>query len=190
MILFPAIDLKDGQCVRLQAGDMDAGDGLQRRPRRAGAQLRGQGFDWLHVVDLDGAFAGKPVNGEAVEAILDARRPIRCSSAAASATSRTIERWLEQGHRPRDPRHRGGARSAIWSARPRGLSRAGRRRHRRPRRQGRGRGLGRDVRARRDRARAALRGRGRRGDHLHRHRSRRRPGRHQLARDASSSPTR
>ena len=85
VILFPAIDLKDGRCVRLVQGDMEQATVFNDDPAAQAAAFEAQGFEWLHVVDLDGAFAGKPMNAAAVEAILRRVRS-RCSSAAASAT--------------------------------------------------------------------------------------------------------
>ena len=70
MILFPAIDLKDGECVRLKLGDMDQATVFNDDPGAQAKAFQDQGFEWLHVVDLNGAFAGKPVNGDAVDAIL------------------------------------------------------------------------------------------------------------------------
>ena len=72
MILFPAIDLKDGQCVRLKLGDMDQATVYNPDPAAQAKAFEDQGFEWLHVVDLNGAFAGQTVNGEAVDAILKA----------------------------------------------------------------------------------------------------------------------
>ena len=72
MILFPAIDLKGGQCVRLKLGDMAQATVFNDDPAAQAKSFEAQGFSWLHLVDLDGAFAGKPVNAEAVEAILKA----------------------------------------------------------------------------------------------------------------------
>jgi len=72
MILYPAIDLKDGACIRLKKGDMNAAT-VYSSPSAVQAQsFRKQGFEWLHVVDLNGAFAGESINGAAVEAILRA----------------------------------------------------------------------------------------------------------------------
>ncbi|MBV8793905.1 MAG: 1-(5-phosphoribosyl)-5-((5-phosphoribosylamino)methylideneamino)imidazole-4-carboxamide isomerase, partial [Hyphomicrobiales bacterium] len=70
MILFPAIDLKDGQCVRLVHGDMARATIFNADPAAQAKAFVAQGFDYLHVVDLDGAFAGKPMNAEAVRDIL------------------------------------------------------------------------------------------------------------------------
>ena len=97
MILFPAIDLKDGQCVRLKLGDMNEATVYNHRSRRAQAKsFEDQGFEWLHVVDLNGAFAGESVNGAAVEAILKATQT-RSSSAAVSVRSRILRSWLSRG---------------------------------------------------------------------------------------------
>ncbi len=87
MILYPAIDLKEGRCVRLRQGDMAQATIFNDDPAAQAASFEADGFRWLHVVDLDGAFAGKPVNAAAVDAIL-ARVRFPCSSAAASATWR------------------------------------------------------------------------------------------------------
>ena len=70
MILFPAIDLKDGQCVRLLRGEMDAATVFGDDPAAQALKFQSAGCEWLHLVDLNGAFAGQPVNGAAVEAIL------------------------------------------------------------------------------------------------------------------------
>jgi phosphoribosylformimino-5-aminoimidazole carboxamide ribotide isomerase len=74
MILFPAIDLKDGQCVRLKLGEMDSATVYNEDPAAQALAFEDQGFEWLHVVDLNGAFEGQSVNGAAVEAILKATR--------------------------------------------------------------------------------------------------------------------
>jgi phosphoribosylformimino-5-aminoimidazole carboxamide ribotide isomerase len=65
LILFPAIDLKEGRCVRLVQGDMEQATVFNDDPAAQAASFERQGFEWLHVVDLDGAFAGKPMNGAA-----------------------------------------------------------------------------------------------------------------------------
>ena len=70
MILFPAIDLKNGQCVRLEQGDMARATVFNLDPAAQAKTFETQGFEYLHVVDLDGAFAGKPMNAQAVEAML------------------------------------------------------------------------------------------------------------------------
>ncbi|HEY0145049.1 MAG TPA: HisA/HisF-related TIM barrel protein, partial [Methylovirgula sp.] len=70
MILFPAIDLKNGECVRLLYGDMDKATVFNKDPAAQAEAFERQGFTYLHVVDLDGAFAGKPMNASAVDSIL------------------------------------------------------------------------------------------------------------------------
>ena len=72
MILYPAIDLKDGKCVRLKLGEMSQATVFNDDPAAQARAFEQQGFAYLHIVDLNGAFAGKPVNGVAVEAILAA----------------------------------------------------------------------------------------------------------------------
>jgi phosphoribosylformimino-5-aminoimidazole carboxamide ribonucleotide (ProFAR) isomerase len=72
MILYPAIDLKDGACVRLLRGDMNAATVFGTDPAAQARAFQDAGCDWLHLVDLNGAFAGQPVNGAAVQAILAA----------------------------------------------------------------------------------------------------------------------
>ncbi len=96
MILFPAIDLKDGLCVRLRQGDMDQATVFNDDPAAQGAAFEAQGFAWLHVVDLDGAFAGRPMNGAAVDAILArVRLPVQLGGGVRDM--RTLEGWLEKG---------------------------------------------------------------------------------------------
>ena len=96
MILFPAIDLKDGNCVRLRQGDMDQATVFSTDPAAQGRAFEAQGFEWLHLVDLDGAFAGKPVNAIAVAQILKAVRiPAQLGGGIRNLT--TIEAWLGEG---------------------------------------------------------------------------------------------
>jgi phosphoribosylformimino-5-aminoimidazole carboxamide ribotide isomerase len=98
MILFPAIDLKGGQCVRLKFGDMAQATVFNDDPAAQARSFQGQGFSWLHLVDLDGAFAGKPVNASAVEAILEAVTiPVQLGGGIRDL--RQIEAWLEGGIR-------------------------------------------------------------------------------------------
>ena len=98
MILFPAIDLKGGQCVRLLKGDMRSATVFNDDPGAQARLFEAQGFRWLHVVDLDGAIAGKPVNAAAVESILRAVAiPVQLGGGIRDAGS--IERWLERGVR-------------------------------------------------------------------------------------------
>lgn len=98
MILFPAIDLKDGQCVRLELGDMDKATVFNDDPAAQARRFAGQGFAWLHLVDLNGAFAGRPVNGDAVTAILDAI-DIPAQLGGGIRDMATIEMWLSRGVR-------------------------------------------------------------------------------------------
>jgi len=96
MILFPAIDLKDGECVRLKLGDMEAATVYNADPADQARAFEEQGFNWLHVVDLNGAFAGESVNGAAVEAILQATsNPVQLGGGIR--TLENIETWLEKG---------------------------------------------------------------------------------------------
>ncbi len=98
MILFPAIDLKDGQCVRLLYGDMDRATVFNDDPAAQAAEFVRQGFEWLHLVDLNGAIEGEPVNGKAVEAIL-AGLPIPVQLGGGIRDRQTIAYWLERGVR-------------------------------------------------------------------------------------------
>lgn len=96
MILFPAIDLKEGQAVRLQQGDMARATVFHRDPAAQALAFEAQGFRYLHLVDLDGAFAGKPVNAAAVERILDAISiPLQLGGGVRDMA--TVEGWLGKG---------------------------------------------------------------------------------------------
>ncbi|MCR6671091.1 1-(5-phosphoribosyl)-5-[(5-phosphoribosylamino)methylideneamino]imidazole-4-carboxamide isomerase [Devosia ginsengisoli] len=96
MILFPAIDLKDGQCVRLKLGDMDQATVFNDDPAAQARSFEEQGFQYLHVVDLNGAFAGESVNGAAVEAILKAVNfPVQLGGGIRTLAH--IESWLAKG---------------------------------------------------------------------------------------------
>ena len=96
MILFPAIDLKDGLCVRLQQGDMARATVFNDDPAAQAKIFVEQGFEYLHIVDLDGAFAGKPVNAAAVERILGAVKiPLQLGGGIRDQA--TIEAWLGKG---------------------------------------------------------------------------------------------
>ena len=98
MILFPAIDLKDGQCVRLKLGDMEQATVFNDDPANQAAVFRAQGFSHLHLVDLNGAFEGRPVNGDAVDAILATigeDMPVQLGGGIRNL--QTIETWLEKG---------------------------------------------------------------------------------------------
>ena len=96
MILFPAIDLKNGECVRLVRGDMSQATVFNADPAAQAQAFAAQGFSYLHVVDLDGAFAGKPVNAEAVERILAATR-MKVQLGGGVRDLRTVTGWLEKG---------------------------------------------------------------------------------------------
>ena len=98
MILFPAIDLKEGRCVRLIQGDMAQATVFNDHPADQAASFEEQGFEWLHIVDLDGAFAGKPVNAEAVRAIVK-RISLPIQLGGGIRDIRTVEGWLEAGIR-------------------------------------------------------------------------------------------
>ncbi len=95
-ILFPAIDLKDGECVRLKLGDMDQATVYNTDPAAQAKAFENQGFQWLHVVDLNGAFEGETVNGAAVEAILSAtKNPVQLGGGIRNLGH--IESWLSKG---------------------------------------------------------------------------------------------
>jgi phosphoribosylformimino-5-aminoimidazole carboxamide ribotide isomerase len=96
MILYPAIDLKDGQCVRLLRGEMEAATVFSDDPGAQAAAFAAAGCEWLHLVDLNGAFAGRPVNAEAVEAIL-ARVSVPAQLGGGIRDMGTIEGWLAKG---------------------------------------------------------------------------------------------
>ena len=96
MILYPAIDLKDGNCVRLLRGDMAKATVFGTDPAAQARAFAGAGCEWLHLVDLNGAFAGKPVNAGAVEAILAAVKvPVQLGGGIRDMA--TIAGWLEKG---------------------------------------------------------------------------------------------
>ena len=96
MILFPAIDLKNGEAVRLQQGDMARATVFNRDPAAQALAFARQGFEYLHIVDLDGAFAGKPMNAQAVERILAAVK-IPAQLGGGIRDRATIEGWLGKG---------------------------------------------------------------------------------------------
>ncbi|HEX9857454.1 MAG TPA: 1-(5-phosphoribosyl)-5-[(5-phosphoribosylamino)methylideneamino]imidazole-4-carboxamide isomerase [Paracoccaceae bacterium] len=96
MILYPAIDLKDGQCVRLLRGEMEAATVFGDDPAAQAAAFAAAGCEWLHLVDLNGAFAGTPVNAAAVEAILR-RVTVPCQLGGGIRDMATIEGWLAKG---------------------------------------------------------------------------------------------
>ena len=96
MILYPAIDLKDGQCVRLLKGDMEKATVFGDDPAAQALAFEAAGAEWLHLVDLNGAFAGRPVNGAAVEAILE-RVSIPAQLGGGIRDMAGIEAWLDKG---------------------------------------------------------------------------------------------
>ncbi|SIP88619.1 1-(5-phosphoribosyl)-5-[(5-phosphoribosylamino)methylideneamino] imidazole-4-carboxamide isomerase [Paracoccus thiocyanatus] len=96
MILYPAIDLKDGNCVRLLRGDMEAATVFGTDPAAQARAFQDAGAEWLHLVDLNGAFAGKPVNADAVEAIL-AAIDVPAQLGGGIRDMATIEAWLDRG---------------------------------------------------------------------------------------------
>jgi phosphoribosylformimino-5-aminoimidazole carboxamide ribotide isomerase len=96
VILFPAIDLKEGLCVRLEQGDMARATVFNRDPAAQARAFAQQGFEYLHIVDLDGAFAGKPVNAAAVECIL-AMVEIPVQLGGGIRDRATIDGWLGKG---------------------------------------------------------------------------------------------
>jgi phosphoribosylformimino-5-aminoimidazole carboxamide ribotide isomerase len=96
VILFPAIDLKDGLAVRLEQGDMARATIFNRDPAAQAHAFELAGFEYLHIVDLDGAFAGKPVNGRAVDRILESTN-IRVQLGGGIRDMATVEGWLDKG---------------------------------------------------------------------------------------------
>lgn len=99
MILFPAIDLKDGACVRLLRGDMDAATVFNDSPADQARAFVEAGADWLHMVDLNGAFDGQSVNGDAVRGILDVTRAagVRVQLGGGIRTADQVAGWLADG---------------------------------------------------------------------------------------------
>jgi len=96
VILFPAIDLKNGEAVRLEQGDMTRATVFNRDPVAQARDFESQGFEWLHLVDLDGAFAGKPVNARAVAAIRKAIKiPMQLGGGIRDLA--TVDKWLSEG---------------------------------------------------------------------------------------------
>jgi phosphoribosylformimino-5-aminoimidazole carboxamide ribotide isomerase len=96
VILFPAIDLKNGEAVRLEQGDMARATVFNANPAAQAKAFEAQGFEWLHLVDLDGAFAGKPVNALAVAQILKAVKiPVQLGGGIRNLA--TVESWLAEG---------------------------------------------------------------------------------------------
>ncbi|WP_300513751.1 1-(5-phosphoribosyl)-5-[(5-phosphoribosylamino)methylideneamino]imidazole-4-carboxamide isomerase [Aliiroseovarius sp.] len=96
MILYPAIDLKDGQCVRLLRGEMEAATVFNDDPAAQARAFQDAGCEWIHLVDLNGAFAGEPVNAAAVEAILGAI-DVPAQLGGGIRDMATIATWIEKG---------------------------------------------------------------------------------------------
>ena len=96
MILYPAIDIKDGLCVRLLRGDMNAATVFNDDPADQARAFRDVGFRWLHLVDLNGAFEGRPVNADAVESILAAVDIRDGNDDLAVETARAEQRGIDQ----------------------------------------------------------------------------------------------
>lgn len=96
VILYPAIDLKEGECVRLWRGEMDRATVFSDDPAGQARAFAAQGCQWLHVVDLDGAFAGKPMNAAAVDSIL-ASVSVPVQLGGGIRDLETAERWLDRG---------------------------------------------------------------------------------------------
>lgn len=98
MILFPAIDLKDGACVRLVKGEMDQATIYNEDPAAQALSFAESDFPWLHVVDLNGAFAGQAVNGAAIDAILSALKGrMKVQLGGGIRTQDDVSRWLDKG---------------------------------------------------------------------------------------------
>jgi phosphoribosylformimino-5-aminoimidazole carboxamide ribotide isomerase len=96
VILYPAIDLKDGQCVRVLHGDLDTATVFNTSPADQAKQFADAGFHWIHVVDLNGAVSGRAVNAAAVETILDSTSvPVQLGGGIRTLAD--IERWIEAG---------------------------------------------------------------------------------------------
>jgi phosphoribosylformimino-5-aminoimidazole carboxamide ribotide isomerase len=96
MIIFPAIDLKDGNCVRLEKGEMNRATIFNNNPADQGMKFEKQGFKWIHIVDLNGAFEGKPVNINPVKEIIKSVKiPLQLGGGIRDIA--TIENWLDAG---------------------------------------------------------------------------------------------
>ena len=99
LTLYPAIDLKGGQVVRLKRGDMAQATVYSAEPGAQARKFAALGFPWVHVVDLDGAFAGRPANSAAVETIIAAIPRVPVQLGGGIRTMETVEAWLERGVR-------------------------------------------------------------------------------------------
>ena len=96
MILYPAIDLKDGQCVRVVRGDLATATVFNTEPAAQARAWVSAGFDWLHVIDLNGSVAGRSINGQAIQAILEAVS-IPVQLGGGIRTLADVEAWIEAG---------------------------------------------------------------------------------------------
>jgi len=96
MILYPAIDLKDGECVRVVRGDLNTATVFNTEPAAQARAWAKAGFDWLHVIDLNGSVAGRSINGAAIEAILQAVS-IPVQLGGGIRTLKDVEAWIEAG---------------------------------------------------------------------------------------------
>ncbi len=97
MILYPAIDLKDGKCVRLLRGEMDKATVFSESPANQAVVFEQAGFDWLHIVDLNGAFEGKPVNEAAVKSVLSHVKTMQVQLGGGIRNMQMIDTWLTAG---------------------------------------------------------------------------------------------
>ncbi len=96
MILYPAIDLKDGLCVRLKQGEMSSATVYNERPSNQAADFDAMGFEWIHIVDLNGAFAGVTINGIAIQSIL-ANTKLKIQLGGGIRTIKAVEDWVNRG---------------------------------------------------------------------------------------------
>ncbi len=96
MILYPAIDLKDGLCVRLKQGEMDSATVYNESPAAQAQSFDEMGFEWIHIVDLNGAFAGVTINGIAIQAIL-AKTKLKIQLGGGIRTMKAVEDWISRG---------------------------------------------------------------------------------------------
>ena len=145
VILFPAIDLKNGQCVRLEQGDMARATVFNLDPAAQARAFAAQGFEYLHVVDLDGAFAGKPINAMAVEAMLKSvSMPVQLGGGIRDLQT-AEDYWLAKGITRVIIRDGGSTAARAGEAGGQNLSRPCRGRFGRTRGQSRGRRLGGDI---------------------------------------------
>ena len=125
MILYPAIDLKDGQAVRLLRGDMDKSTVFNTDPAAQAMEFVNAGCEWLHLVDLNGAFAGEPVNAAPVEQIL-AQTNTPAQLGGGIRDMKTIEAWLAKGLGARHSGDRRGGTTGISARCSARISRASR----------------------------------------------------------------